>query len=230
MNDAIQGFLFFGAAISLLCYEAALLIKKKFKLAILNPLLVSVILLIAILSALHIDYQAYNESAKYISYLLTPTTVCLGVPLYRERALLKKHFGAIMVGTLTGVIVSMGTILILSVLFGLSHEEYVTFLPKSITTAIGMGISEEINGFVSITVASIVSTGIFGNVIAESLCKLLRIKNPIAQGIGIGAAAHAIGTSKAMEMGEIQGAMSSLAIVTSGLCTVILVSVFTAVY
>ena len=226
MSETIQGFLFFGASISLIAYEVGLQLKKKFGFALLNPLLISVALVIAVLAAFHIDYEAYNASAKYISYLLTPATICLGVPLYRERALLKKHFGAIIVGTITGVLVSMTTILLFAILFGLSHEEYVTFLPKSITTAIGMGVSEEMSGYVAITVASIIVTGICGNVIAEGVCKVLKIKNPIAQGIGIGAASHAIGTSKAMEIGEIQGAMSSLAIVTSGLCTVVLASLF----
>ena len=118
------------------------------------------------------------------------------------------------------------SVLALSRIFGLSHELYVTLLPKSITTAIGMGVSEELGGIVTITVAVIIITGILGNVIAELVCKIFRIQNPIAKGLALGTASHAIGTAKAMEMGPVEGAMSSLAIAVAGLLTVIGASVF----
>ncbi|WP_124068299.1 LrgB family protein [Clostridium sp. E02] len=226
MNHTIGDFLFFGAAISLIGYEVGIRLKRKFKLAILNPLLVSIIIVMIVLSLLKIDYKIYNDSAKYISYLLTPATICLAIPLYRQFDLLKLHSKAIIAGTLTGVLTTMSTVLLLALVFGLNHQEYVTFLPKSITTAIAMGISEEMKGFVTITVASIIVTGILGSIIAETVCKVFKITEPVAIGIAIGSASHAVGTTKAMEIGEIEGAMSSLAIATSGLCTVVFASIF----
>lgn len=226
MNHTIGDFLFFGAAISLISYELGIRLNRKFKLAILNPLLISIIVVMVVLSFLKIDYKIYNDSAKYISYLLTPATICLAVPLYRQLDLLKIHSKAIIAGTLTGVLTTMSTVLLLALIFGLNHQEYVTFLPKSITTAIAMGISEEMKGFVTITVASIIVTGILGSIIAETICKVFKITEPVAIGIAIGSASHAVGTTKAMEIGEIEGAMSSLAIATSGLCTVIFASIF----
>ena len=133
---------------------------------------------------------------------------------------------AILAGILAGALTSVTSVLILAILFGLSHEEYVTLLPKSITTAIGMGVSEELGGIVTITVAVIIITGVLGNMFAEAVCRIFWIEEPIAKGIGIGSASHAIGTAKAMELGDIEGAMSSLSIAVSGLITVILASVY----
>ncbi len=226
MSNAIRNFLFFGAAISIISYELGLYLKKRFKIAIFNPLLISILFVMAFLSIFHIDYEVYNKSAQYISYLLTPATICLAVPLYRQLELLKQNSKAIMAGTLTGVLTTMSTVLLLSLIFNLNHQQYVTFLPKSITTAIAMGVSEEMKGFVTITVASIIITGIMGNMIAETVCRIFKITEPVAKGIAIGSASHAMGTTKAMEMGEIEGAMSSLAIATSGLCTVVFASIF----
>ena len=226
MNEFFQNSLFFGAAISLLAYEAALLLKKKFRLAILNPLLISVIAVIAINLILHVDYETYQASGQYLSYLLPPATVCLAVPLYEQLALLKENWKAVACGILSGVLASMGGVLVLSKIFGLSHEQYVTLLPKSITTAIGMGISEELGGIVTITVAVIIITGILGNVIADFIFKVFRIQEPVAKGLALGNSAHAIGTAKAMELGAVEGAMSSLAIAVAGLLTVITASVF----
>lgn len=217
---------FFGAVLSLLAYEIGLLAKKKFKLAILNPLLLAVLCVIGVLLVFDIDYKQYNEGAKYISYLLTPATVCLAVPLYEQLTLLKQNLKAVLAGILSGVLASLVSVWGLSLLFGLNHEQYVTLLPKSITTAIGMGISEELGGIVTITVASIIITGILGNVIAEFIYKVFKIEHPIAKGLALGTASHAIGTSKAMELGEIEGAMSSLAIAVAGLLTVIGASIF----
>lgn len=226
MNEFFQNSLFFGAAISLLAYEASLLLKKKFRLAILNPLLISVIAVIAINLILHVDYETYQASGQYLSYLLTPATVCLAVPLYEQLSLLKENWKAVACGILSGVLASMGGVLVLSKIFGLSHEQYVTLLPKSITTAIGMGISEELGGIVTITVAVIIITGILGNVIADFIFKVFRIQEPVAKGLALGNSAHAIGTAKAMELGAVEGAMSSLAIAVAGLLTVITASVF----
>ena len=200
--------------------------KKKFKSALLNPLLISIVVTILVLIISGMDYEVYSVGAKYLSWFLTPATVCLAIPLYEQLELLKKNFKAVMAGIATGVITSMTTIFVLALLMGLSHTEYVTLLPKSITTAIGMGVSEELGGYVTITVAVIVITGVLGNILAEPVCKLFRITEPIAKGVAIGSAAHAIGTAKAMEMGEIEGAMSSLSIAVAGLLTVAGASVY----
>lgn len=226
MNELVLSSATIGVVLSIAAYEIGVFLKKKTNSAIFNPLLVSIILVMVFLVIFRIDYESYNDSAKYLSYLLTPATVSLAIPLYQQLELLKKNFTAIILGILSGVLTSAGVILAMSILFGLSHEEYVTLLPKSITTAIGMGVSEELGGYVTITVAVIIVTGILGNIIGEVVCKVFRIKNPISRGLALGTSAHAIGTAKAMEMGEVEGAMSSLAIVVAGLCTVIGASVF----
>lgn len=226
MNQIIAESATAGVVISLLTYEIGIWLKKKFRLAIFNPLIISIVLTIGALLFFRIDYKVYNEGAKYLSYLLTPATVSLAIPLYLKLDLLKKNPAAIFGGIFAGVLASLLSIFIMALLFGLSHAEYVTLLPKSITTAIGMGISEETGGFVTITVASIIITGNLGNMTGEWACKLFRIRNPISQGLALGTAAHAIGTAKAMEMGETEGAMASLAIVVAGLCTVVGASVF----
>lgn len=215
-----------GVVISLLAYEIGLAARKKWKLPILNPLLISILLVIGILVLFRVDYESYNASAQYLSYLLTPATVCLAIPLYIQLDVLKKNIVAILAGILSGVLASLGSILAMAMAFGISHREYVTLLPKSITTAIGMGVSEELGGYVTISVATIIITGVLGNIIAEAVCKLFRIRHAVSRGLAIGTAAHAIGTAKAMEMGEVEGAMSSLAIVVCGLCTVVGASVF----
>ncbi len=226
MNDFLTGSLFFGVVLTLVAYEIGLLVKKKFKLAILNPLLVATIIIIGVLLLLDIDYATYSEGAQYISYFLTPATVSLAIPLYRQLHLLKKYPVAILGGIIAGVFTAMVSIFLMSLAFGLSHEQYVTLLPKSITTAIGMGVSEKMGGIVSLTVVAISVTGITGNVMAEAVLKLFKITDPIAKGLAIGTSAHALGTTKAMEIGEIEGAMSSLSIVVAGILTVLAVSVF----
>lgn len=226
MKEFLTESLFFGVVLTLLAYEIGLLIKKKFKLAILNPLLVSVIIIIGVLMLLDIDYEVYSEGAQYISYFLTPATVSLAIPLYRQLELLKKYPLAIMGGITAGVITAMVSILLMSLAFGLNHEQYMTLLPKSITTAIGMGVSEKMGGIAALTVVAISVTGITGNIMAEIILKLFKITHPIAKGLAIGTSAHALGTAKAMEMGEIEGAMSSLSIVVAGILTVVAVSVF----
>lgn len=226
MNELMRESMFFGMAISLFSYEIGLLVKKKWKKAIFNPLLISVAVVILFLVVFRIDYETYNSSAKYLSYLLTPATVCLAVPLYQQLHLLKQNAAAVILGILSGVITSLTSVFVLSKLFGLNHQQYVTMLPKSITTAIGMGVSEEMGGIVTITVSSIIITGIFGNMIAGLVCKIFRITDPVAKGIAIGTSAHAMGTTKALEMGEAEGAMSSLAIAVAGLMTVIMASFY----
>ena len=226
MNDFFRESLFAGVTLSLLSYFIGSVLKKKFKLGIFNPLFISIIITIIVLAVSGVDYDVYNQGARYLSWFLTPATVCLAIPLYEQWSLLKKNYKAVVVGIASGVLTSLTTVLVLSKIMNLSHAEYVTLLPKSITTAIGMGVSEELGGYVTITVAVIVVTGVLGNIFGELICKIFRIKEPIAKGLALGSAAHAIGTAKAMEMGEIEGAMSSLSIAVAGILTVVLSSVF----
>lgn len=230
MKEILCNSVYFGVAISILGYVLGIAIKKKFKWSFLNPLLISIIFVITILLVFDIDYQSYNQGAKYLSYFLTPATVCLAIPLYQQLELLKKNSKAVIIGISTGVLSSLGSVLALSYLFQLTHEQYVTLLPKSITTAIGIGVSAELGGITTITVAVIIVTGILGNILAESVCKLFKIKEPIAVGLAIGTASHAIGTAKALEIGEIEGAMSSLSIAVSGLLTVVCASFFATLF
>ena len=230
MNDVMLESLFFGVLVSCVTYELGGWLRKKTKISLINPLLFSIVAVIAILLACHIDYDTYYDGAKYLSYLLTPATVCLAVPLYEQLELLKNNVKAIMAGLISGVLTSLISILALAAVFGFSHEEYVTLLPKSITTAIGMGVSEELGGIVTITVAVIIVTGILGNVIGEHVFRIFRIDEPIAKGVALGSASHAIGTAKAMELGEIEGAMSSLSIAVAGLLTVLGASVFAGLW
>lgn len=226
MNEFAASSVFFGVFVTLAAYFVGLKVKKKTGLAIMNPLLIAIVLVMLLLRGLDIDYAAYNQSARLVSSLLTPATVCLAVPLYEQLQLLKRHKAAILTGVISGVLTSLVCVLVLAMLFGLDHAAYVTLLPKSITTAIGMGVSEQLGGHVSITVAVIIITGVIGNMIAESVCRAFHITEPIARGVAIGTASHAIGTTKAMEMGEVEGAMSSLSIVVAGVLTVAGASVF----
>ncbi len=226
MSEMFKTSMFAGVTISLISYLAGSMLKKKFKLGIFNPLLISIILTILVLVVADIDYDTYNAGAAYLSWFLTPATVCLAIPLYEQWQLLKKNYKAVIIGILAGVITSLTSVLILSKIMGLTHEEYVTLLPKSITTAIGMGVSEELGGYVTITVAVIVVTGVLGNILGDLACRIFRITEPISKGLAFGASSHAIGTAKAIELGEVEGAMSSLAIAVTGIFTVVLSSVY----
>jgi len=226
MKDLLQNSVFLGVLLSIGAYAIGMLLKRKTGWSILNPLLVSIVLIIAFLLVTGLSYQTYSEGADIISYMLTPATICLAVPLYQQVELLKKNYKAVLAGILSGVISSMITILVLALLFGFDHASYVTFLPKSITTAIGMGVSQELGGYVSVTVVVIVLTGVIGNVIADRVLGFLHIEEPIAKGVAIGSASHAIGTARAMEMGQVEGAMSGLSIVVSGIMTVLVATVF----
>lgn len=230
MMEFLTGSVFFGLLLSIAAYELGMALKKKTGLGILNPLLIAVAAVIAVLALTGIDFETYESGAQYLSYMLTPATVCLAIPLYEKLELLKHDFKAIMAGIVSGVLTSVVCVLAMSAVFALEHEQYVTLLPKSITTAIGVGVSEELGGIVSITAAVIVITGILGNVIGEATLKIFKITDPVAKGIALGSSAHAIGTTKAMELGETEGAMSSLSIAVSGVLTVIAASVFAQFY
>ncbi len=226
MNDLVQHSAYFGVVISVAAYALGILIKKKFKLAIFNPLFLSIIFIIAFLLAGDIEYANYEKSANLLSYLLTPATVCLAVPLYRQIEVLKKNKLVVLLGLGSGVVSSLVTVFILSILLGFSNEMFVTLLPKSVTTAIGMEVASELGGDSTIAAAVIIVTGIVGNMSADIICRVFRIKDPVAIGLAVGCSSHAVGTARALEMGEVQGAMSSLAVAVSGIMTVILAPLF----
>ena len=217
--------LYFGVFISLFAYLIGMKLKTKFGWPVLNPLLVAIIIVIAFLKATGISYTDYNIGASYISYFLTPSTVCLAIPLYKQLELLKKNLTAVAAAITAGVIGSVVSVYVMSMIFRLEHVHYVSLLPKSITTAIGMGVSEEAGGIVTMTIVSIILTGILGNIVADGWFKLVGIKEPIAKGLALGTSAHAIGTAKALELGEVEGAMSSLSIAVAGLMTVVAVPI-----
>ena len=226
MHELFTQSLFFGVMISLAAYELGILLRRKFHFPLFNPLLVSIVAVIVVLKCLHVDYETYNAGAKYLSYLLTPATVCLAVPLYEQLAPLKRNLKAILLGIFSGCLANALCILGLAIVFRLDHSYYVTLLPKSITTAIGMGVAEQLGGYPAIAAAVIIITGILGNAIGETVLRAFRITDPIAKGVALGTSAHAIGTVKAIEMGETEGAMSSLSIAVAGIMTVIFATVY----
>lgn len=215
-----------GVFISLAAYGIGTLVKRKWKSALANPLLIAIILVILFLKLSGVEYETYNASAKYLTYLLAPATVSLAIPMYERMQLLKENYAAILTGILSGVLASLVCVLAMALVFHLSQAEYVTLLPKSVTTAIGMDIAKELGGHSEIAAAVIIITGVLGNMAAELICRIFAIRHPVAKGIALGTSAHAIGTAKAMEMGETEGAMSSLAIVVAGVCTVVGATVF----
>ena len=225
MNEFLLNSTYFGIVLSLLCYWGALKISAKVKSTLCNPLLVASAMIVAVLLVLKVDYETFDKGASYLTYFLTPATVCLAVPLYRQFHILKSNMKAILLGIAAGCIACMISIVGLAVVFSFSTQLTASVLPKSITTAIAIGLSDEIGGMSAVTVACVVITGIFGACTASALFKLFKIEEPVAQGLATGASAHAIGTSRALELGEIQGAMSSLAIVVTGIMTVILVPI-----
>jgi len=228
IKDFLTQSVYFGVGLSVLAYLAGIFIKRKTKSPLANPLLIAIILVMLVLGLTGVGYESYKNGAQFVSYLLTPATVCLAVPLYMQFEQLKRHWKAIVAGVAAGALTNLIFVFLLALLFRFSHEQYATMLPKSVTTAIGMAVSEELGGIPSVTVASIILTGIFGNIAAEHILNAVRVREPVARGIAIGTGAHAIGTARALELGETEGAMSSLAIVLTGIATVILAPLFSA--
>lgn len=221
MNNIISSPVF-GVLISLIAYEIGAVIKKKTKLSIFNPLLVAIVILLFFLTKLHIKYEDYNKGGQVISFFLSPATVALALPLYKKFSLFKKNALPIMVGILSGTVSGIVCIVLLSKLFRFSNVLTESLIPKSITTPIGMAVSKQLGGLPSISVVAIIITGIIGAIIGPFLCKVLRLKDKVAVGIAMGNASHAVGTAKAMEMGETEGAMSGLTMAIAGIITVFL--------
>lgn len=218
--EALTNNLLFGIILSLIAFEIGLYIYKKTKIPVFNPLLIAIGIVIAFLLAFKIDFETYNSGAKFINMFLGPSTVILAVPLYKQIELLKKHAASILIGILFGSIVGMFSIVVLSHYIGLNGPLIKSLLPKSVTTPIGIELSNQLEGIVPITVLAIIISGIIGAVLGPAICKLFRIKDSVAIGVSIGTASHAVGTTKALEMGETEGAMSGLSIGIAGLITV----------
>ncbi|MCI1930180.1 MAG: LrgB family protein [Clostridia bacterium] len=230
MSSVIANTTYFGVFLTIISYYIGILIKEKFKSPIFNPLLISVLIIVAYLCITKTKYDIYYEGAKYISYFLTPATVCFAIPLHQEMNKLKENKCAILIGIIAGALSSMTSVLAIALLFGLTHEQYVTLLPKSITSPFGYGVAEELGGITTITVPVIILTGVVGNIFGPYLCRLFKIRNRISVGLAFGSSSHVLGTSKALEIGELEGAMSSLSVVVSGIFTVIAASFFAQLY
>ena len=250
MTDLLQDFLSgsaaWGVLLTLAAFALGALLNKATGKAIFNPLLESLgftvtginggsigitgdatqIFVIILLSVLNISYADYKVSAAPVNYLLLPATISLAIPLYEKWDLLKENAAAIIAGISVGTLVSLGSALALALALGLTREQYATLLPKSVTTAISMDVAAELGGIAALTGAIVILTGIAGNLLAEVVCKIFHITDPIAKGVGIGTSAHAVGTSKALQMGEVEGAMSGLSIAVAGVLTAVLCPFF----
>lgn len=220
MTEFFGNAAYFAVLACLGLYQAGAWLKKKTGLAFLNPLLVSIAGGVGALLLLRVDSTSFARAAQPLSWLLTPATVCLAIPLYRQVRLVRKYALSLLAGIAAGVAASILSVLVIALIFEMNHAGYVTLLPKSITTAIGMVVSREQGGVENITVAVIVLTGVFGNLMASPLCRLFRLTDPVARGVAIGTSSHAIGTARAMEMDDVTGAVSGLSIAVSGVLTV----------
>ena len=221
MAEFLESISLFPLVLTLGTYQFGLWCQKKVKHALCNPLLIATVLSIGIILLTGFDLQVYQKGTAGISWLLTPATVCLAIPLYEQLKVLKKHLPAILVGIFTGVFVSLGSILLLCRLFRLEDVMTLSLLPKSITTAIGLALTEQNGGISALTTFAIVITGILGNLSGSALCKLLKITDPVAQGVSFGTASHVIGTSRAMEVDPLTGAVSSLSLAVAGILTAV---------
>lgn len=224
MSEVVKSPLF-GVILSLAAYEIASLIQKKTRLSICNPLLLAMLLVILVLTSFNISYEDYSQGGQLISFFLYPATVALALPIYRKIHLLKANVLSIVVSILSGNVLGISCIILLSKVFGLSEVLTKSLIPKSITTPIGMEVSNQLGGIPSVTVVAIILTGILGAVIGPFLAKLFKMKDSVSVGIAMGVSSHALGTARAMELGEIEGAMSGLTMALSGIVTVVLAPV-----
>ena len=213
---------FFGITLTIVAYWVGVRAQKKTGLVVCNSMLITVALIIAVLTVFHIPYEDYYQGGSLINLFLGPATACMAVTVYAKMDLLKKYWLPVLAGCLAGTVTSIGSILVLSRLFGLDKDMTASLLPKSVTTPIATAVSEGHGGIVPITVAAVIVTGILGNLAAPFLVKLFRVKDPVAAGLGIGTCSHALGTAKALEMGETEGAMSGLAVGICGIFTALL--------
>jgi predicted murein hydrolase (TIGR00659 family) len=221
MAEFLQKVPLLALALTFAAYQLGLWCQKKWKSPLLNPILIAVVLVIGVLLLTGIPNETYQAGMTGISWLLTPATVCLALPLYEQVKTLKKNLPAILAGIFAGTAVSLLFILVACRLLGLDRVFTVSLLPKSITTAMGMVLSENAGGIGSLTAAAIIVTGILGSLFGTMICKLLKITDPIAQGVAFGTASHVVGTSRANEVGALQGAVSSLSLAVAGILTAV---------
>lgn len=219
LNEALYS-PYFGVVLSILAYQCGLAVSKKVNHPVANPLLIAVILIIAVLQLFHIPMDAYHQGGDLINLFLAPATAALAVPIYKNLQILKSNLLPILVGTIAGSFSSMAVIFALCKLFHLDGQLTASLLSKSVTTPIAMGITEQLGGVVPIGIAAVIFTGITGSMVAPFMVKLFRVTDPVAQGVGIGTCSHAIGTTRAIAMGELQGAMSGIAMGLAGFFTV----------
>ena len=212
----------FPLALTIGAYLLGQWLQSKCKTPVLNPILVAVVVVVGVLLATGFPVDTYQEGIKGLSWLLTPATICLAVPLYEQLKVLKKNLVAILGGIAAGTVTSLVVVFLMCRLFSLDHALTVSLLPKSITTAMGVVLSEGNGGLPALTTAVIIVTGILGSLMGSSLCKILRLTDPISQGVALGTASHVVGTSRANELGSLQGAVSSLSLAVAGILTAIL--------
>lgn len=225
LHDIIRQPLF-SMLVCILGFEIGILINKKTRIAIFNPLLIAIVLVIGYLLIFHIQYAQFNKGAQFINDMLEPATVALAVPLYKQIKLLKKYAVPILSGMVTASVTGLIFIFFSSYALGLSPDLIKSLMPKSITTPIGVEVTQSLGGIIPITVVAIIITGITGAIISTFTFKLFRIKNDIAKGVAYGTSCHAMGTSKALETNEIQGGISSLSMGVNGLLIVFIAPAF----
>ena len=208
--------------LTLAAFYAGQRLQQKFRSPLLNPILIAVVLVLIFLFATGSSVQDYQAGMKYISWLLTPATVCLAVPMYEQFQLLRKNLPAIGIGIAAGAVSCLVMVLLVGIVCRFDTALTISLLPKSITTAIGVVLSEMYGGMTGVTTAAIVFTGIFANIMGSAFCRWFRITDPIAQGVAFGTAGHVIGTSRANEISPLTGAVSSLSLVVAGLLTAVI--------
>ena len=226
MTEVLTSIGIWAVVLTLGLYQLGLWLQKKTGVALCNPILIAAAAVILLLVGLDIPNAAYQEGMQAVSWLLTPSTVCLAIPLYTQLEALKGNLKAIALGILAGTAVSVGMILGLSALFGLDGILAITLLPKSVTSAMAIALSETGGGIVALTAAAVIVTGVFGNMAGPFLCRIFRITDPIAQGVAYGTAAHVIGTARARQHSEVAGAVSSLSLVVAGILTAVIFPIF----
>ena len=213
---------YFGIFLSIAAYALGCGLNRKFRTPLCNPLLIAIVLVVGVLLVFRIPYEDYNAGGEIISLFLAPATACLAVGIYAKLAVLKQYWLPILVGAVAGSASSMLSVYALCRLLGLDEQLTVSLIPKSVTTPIAVGIVESAGGLTPITVVAVIVTGILGAILAPTMIRLFRISDSVAAGLAIGACSHAVGTSKAVELGEVEGAMSGLAIGVCGVVTVVL--------
>lgn len=213
---------YFLIALTFVVYVAAQILQRRTGISFLNPILITIAMLICILMSAGVDYDTYAEGGEYIDFWLKPAVVALGVPLYRQLEAIKKQLLPILLAELAGCIVGVVSVVVVAQLLGASKEVILSLAPKSVTTPIAMEIAQTVGGIPALTAAVVVCTGIFGGMAGFKMMKYSRVKSPIAQGLSMGTAAHAVGTSAAMDVGYRYGAFSSLGLTLNGLFTALL--------